>query len=304
MFVRGRVEHHLGSVLGDEGVELGAIADAADDEVVPHAGVFALELVPEAVQGVLVVVEQHDLARAELRELADELGADRPSRARDEHGVARDVADRVHVEADEGSTQQVLDLHVPQPVDVHVAREDLGDRREDPAGDAGLRGELEHLAHPGPGGGRHRDQDLVHPLVGHDPREVVDRAEHGQPREHQLLLHGLVVEEPDRFHPLARVLAEVAHQLGPRAPGPHQEGPARLPPARGGPAHPPVDGLAHDQPPRPHEQHRHDPLDQRDGSREPGVPGVDPETDPEQDERPEGDHLGHVEQVGDRGLLP
>ena len=91
---------------------------------------------------------------------------------------------------------------------------------QDPAGDARLGRQAEHLAHPRAGGGRHRDEDLLDAVLGHHRRQVVDGAEHREPREHELALEPLVVEEPDRLHALARVLAEVADQLRAGAPAP------------------------------------------------------------------------------------
>ena len=85
---------------------------------VEHVAVLD-ELAPDREEVVLGVVEQHQLARADARDLAAQLGADRAAGAGDEHDAAGEVAaDAVELHPHRLAAEHVLDLDL-----AHLAHE-------------------------------------------------------------------------------------------------------------------------------------------------------------------------------------
>ena len=124
MLVCRRVEHHLRAVFPEHEVESWLLPNVSDHRDEVKALEPFLEFEAEVVHRGLTVVEQHELLRAERRELAAELGSDGSRGACHHHGLAAEVLHyRVHVQLYLVAAEKVLDL-------------DLADRRlHDPAVD-------------------------------------------------------------------------------------------------------------------------------------------------------------------------
>lgn len=88
----------------------------------------------------LGVVEQHELLDSERRQLAAQLGTDRPGGAGHHDGLAAEVGDDlVHRDLDLLTAQQILDLDLADRLFLHLAVDHLVDRGGDQHLEVALR---------------------------------------------------------------------------------------------------------------------------------------------------------------------
>ena len=111
VLVRRRVEDDCGPVLVEDLAHLHLVAGVGEHRGGRVEDALVDELALDLEQPGLGVVDEHEPRRADARDLAAELGADRAAGARDEHDLAGQVAgDRVEVDLDRLAPEQVLDL--------------------------------------------------------------------------------------------------------------------------------------------------------------------------------------------------
>ena len=181
---------------------------------------LVLELAHDLEQVVLGVVDEHEPARADARDLAAQLAADRAAGAGHEHDLVGEVgADALELHPHRLAAEHVLDLQLaqlahdltPPPCAVLQQLEDGRERADrDPARAAGGDDAAAQRA----GRGRDRDDHLVGLDRVEHAREVVvgGRAEH---LEVVLVLHAalarVVVDEADGAQAEVGVAHELAH---------------------------------------------------------------------------------------------
>ena len=190
-----------------------------------RSGDLPPQLLLDGVQAVLPAAEEHHAPGVVPRDLADELGADRPAGARDHHHAVREqLLGAFGVQVERPPPQQVLDLHLPHAREVHLAGEDLRHAGEDEAGEARLARDLHHAPGLAARGRGHGDQDLFDALIrAATAGEVIDRSEHVEPTDPEPTFSGVVVEEPHGRDAGLGVAAELAGHPRAGATRPHDE---------------------------------------------------------------------------------
>ena len=305
VFVGGRVEDDPGPEAVERAPHLGAVLHVGEDGNRRVEAALVGELALDVDERVLRVVDEDDAVGAERGDLAAELGADRAARAGDEDGLAGDVGgDRGEVELDGLAPEHVLHLHLAELArEVEVAGDELVHGGQGLHRDADVAAlvhdPLPRLARRG----RDRDDDLVRAVVAKEVRQVVGRAEHPDAVEAQVLLAGIVVDEPGRRVAEVRVLQHLAEDELARVAGSHDEhvSPPRdePPPARALEDRPRGEAGARDEP----EQDQ--PVDDDDPAREPearhGVPEVERG---DRDDGRDGDRQQGAPDVADRDVAP
>ena len=212
VLVGGGVEDDRRLVALEEAADLAGILDVGERRHRGRVVALALKLALDGDEGVLGVVDEDDLPRAERGDLAAEFRADRTAGSRDEHGRAGDVrGDRGHVELDGLAPEDVLDLHLAELAgEVEVAGDELVHARHGLHGHARVAARVHDPLTDLARAGRDGDDDLVRPVVVQEPREVQGRAQHPDTVEAHVLLVGLVVDEPDRRVAELRALEHLA----------------------------------------------------------------------------------------------
>ncbi len=128
----GGVEDDLRGEPAEDRADGVLVADVAQHRVVGVEQSVAVEGELRRVQGRLVAVEQDELGRAELADLAGELGADGATSAGDEDDLAGDVlGDLGEVGLDRAAAEEVGDVEGAQLVELDPARDHLAQRRHD-----------------------------------------------------------------------------------------------------------------------------------------------------------------------------
>ena len=221
-----RVRLHQAYVLVGGGVEDDLRAEALHDLQHPVALLAVREdgLAPAEVlllghlaldleEVVLGVVEQDQQARAHLRDLSRELGADRAARpGHHDHAVLQVGADAVELLAHRVAPEDVLHLHLAQLArELHAAPQELEDRRERADRDCPLATSGNDLRPQLAGRRRDRDHDLVRRVLLEQLGDLGRAAEHAQAEQSHPTLARVVVHEPDRLHTERRVQLELAH---------------------------------------------------------------------------------------------
>ncbi len=225
VLVRGRVKHDCGPVLLEDLPHLRAVARVRQYRSGRMEAPLVHELAFDLEQPLLPVVDEDEPGRPDPRDLAAELGADRSSRARDQHDLSGQIpGDGVDVDLDGLAPEQVLDLHRADLArEVEVGR----DHREEPGerlhrhalGACDLDDPLARLAR----GGRDRDQELVGPAIAEEVPELVGRPQHADPVQAQVLLPRIVVDEADRRVAERRRTQHLAEDLLGRISGPDDD---------------------------------------------------------------------------------
>ena len=181
VLVGGGVEDDLRPVLGEDLAHPLLVLDVGQHRDREADVALADELALDLEQVRLAVVEQHEPARVHARDLAAQLGADRPARAGDQHAAAGQVA------------ADGLDLHphrvaargrprrAPRAAGASGGRRSAAARRRSAScapATPRSRQALTTCARSVPGRRRDRDQHLVGLDVLEHLRELVGRAEH------------------------------------------------------------------------------------------------------------------------------
>jgi hypothetical protein len=171
-------------------------------ELAQHGREVALvdQLPLDLEQRSLGVVDQNQPRRPDARDLAAQLGTDRPARSGDEHGGALEIGgDLVEVDLDLLPAEHVLHLDGTDLArEIEVSGDELVQARQrlhhDPQPLRRLDDASAHVARDG----RHRDQHLVGAVLAQHARQLVDRAQHADAHDPRVPLPRVVVDEPDR----------------------------------------------------------------------------------------------------------
>ena len=269
VLVRGSVEDDVRTELLEDLADLGAVADVREHGQRGREAALADELALDLEQRRLGVVDEDDPPRADARDLTAELGADRPARARDEHGLAREVAgDLVEIDLDRLAAEDVLDLHGTQLAgEVHVAGDELVQARQRLDRHALLLGDVDDSLAQLSRGGRHRDQHLVGLAVSQHAAQLRGRPEHADAVDPEVLLARVVVEQADRRVAEVRRTLELAQDQLSRVAGADDDdlAPARHQAAR----RRALDQRAREEARPCDEREQQEQVDQRDAARQP-----------------------------------
>ena len=220
VLVGGGVEDDRGPVLGEHLAHPLLLAAVGEHGHGERDVALLLELARDLEQVVLGVVDEHELLRADARDLAAELRADRSAGAGHEHDLAGEVgADALEIHPHRLAAEHVLDADLAQLAgDAQLRRRRPAAARTRSASSApGFRAAGRRSttrARTVPGRRRDRDHDLVGLDLVEHPREVgvLGRAEHPQPvLVLEPALARIVVDEADRPQPQLRVADELAH---------------------------------------------------------------------------------------------
>ena len=175
--------------------------DIRQDELERHArpaGDALGKLALDRPQGILVVVDHGDEARANGEDLADQLAADGTAAAGHENAHSVEVAGHgVGVDGDRLAAQQILHADPPDAARQRLTAEKLAGVRNGPDLQAQFLPALEGAPDGLSGGGRHGDQQLSG--VGGVSRlwQCVETAEDALAEQSRALLDRVVVDEPD-----------------------------------------------------------------------------------------------------------
>ena len=214
---------------------------------VPVVDQLALDLE----QVVLGVVEQDQLARADARDLAAQLGADRAAGAGDEHRAPGQIAaGELGLHPHRLAAEDVLHPHLAHlPHQAAAVLQQLEHGRHRAHGHAALAARAHDARAHRAGSRRDRDQHLVgRDVVEHAP-QLLRAAQHLQPAvDPRVLLARVVVDEADRAEAEVGVAQDLAQQQPAAVAGAHDQhraGVARCPPAAQRPLVGQVRGVAH-----------------------------------------------------------
>ena len=198
MLERGGVEHHVGTVVGEDLVEGLDVADVAEH----HVGGVEQPLVVDgqlgAVQPGLVAVQHDELLGSEAVHLAGQLGADGAAGPGHEHHLAGQVVgDLPEVGLDLGAAQQVGDVQLVQVAQAHASRDEVLGGRHHEGLQAGPVGELGDLTHERAIRGRDGDDELLNAVLARDGDDLLPVAEDLGALDVQIALGRVVVDVAD-----------------------------------------------------------------------------------------------------------
>ncbi len=125
------MEDDLGALLAEASARiLRLVADVGDERDDLDLGAGPPQLAVDLEERKLGALDEQELRRLEPGDLARQLRADRAARAGDHDPLAgQEVPDLLLVEVDRLAAEEVLDLHVADARDLHLA---LEDRRRGP----------------------------------------------------------------------------------------------------------------------------------------------------------------------------
>ena len=200
VLVSGRVEDCVRPMLLKDVEDSVAIADVGDHGHDVHIREAQRELLEDVEDRILAVSEQNESRRREARELAAELGADRPAGTGDENRLARrELGHRGEIGLDGVATKQVLNLDFAQAGCVALSRNDLGKTwhrsRRNSAAERGAH----HLPNHRSRRRRHGDDYLGDAEALDNLRDVRQRTEDGQTGQHVSVLRCVAVDKADRL---------------------------------------------------------------------------------------------------------
>ena len=214
MLVRRRVEHRLRPVRPEREIQPLRMPHIPDDRHEIQLREPLLQLQAEVVHRRLRVVKQDQPAYAESRQLPAQLAADGARGARDQYGLAVEIAlDGVQADLDLLAPQQVLDLDFARPQD-GLALDHFVHGGDDEALDPFLGGKADQMVFFVPGFFVSREEDgidavldqgLFHPVFvpGTEDRQAFDRAAVGiGVQEADDLVVGGILQAHDGGHAL------------------------------------------------------------------------------------------------------
>ncbi len=228
------------------------------------------EVALEEAQIAFRLVQQHERPGAVQRHLTGELGADGARGPGDEDRLALDVRRQLgQLEHDGLAAEEVLDAHLAQVAEAYVARQHLGDPRQDAERQVGALAVLHDPAQVGRTRGRNREHDLVRVDLLGDLGEALGRAHDPDPLDRSALLGALVVGEGHRSVP-RREADHLARQQVPGLARAHDED-ASVAPRLGLPElSQPLEGQPVREPDPGQQVSVQDPVDEQHGARDPG----------------------------------
>lgn len=166
MLVRCRVAHEIRPVAVKDLHDALAVAHGADEHDQIQLRMRAPQLHLDVVGIILVDIENDEPLRPLCRRLTAELAADAAAAARDEHGLAGDVGrDLIEVDLHRLAAEQVLDVHLADLLDAHLAVGELADAGQCAQGAGRVVAVVEDLQLLLPGSRRDGEDDLVNVVL-------------------------------------------------------------------------------------------------------------------------------------------
>jgi hypothetical protein len=174
-----------------------------------------LQLAPDLEERVLRVVDHHQQLGRDARDLAAQLGPDRPARAGHQHHPPRQVrADPVDLDAHRLAPEHVLHLHLAHLAhQVQAAGQQFEGGRQHPDRDGALAAGGDHALAQDARRRRDGDDHLVRLDGVEHARQLVGGAEHLMAGHAHALLARVVVHEAHRRAAQARVAAQLGRHL-------------------------------------------------------------------------------------------
>ena len=137
-------------------------------------------------------------AGREFQDLTAELGADRAAGPGHQDALSAQVGrDQLQIELRGLSPEQVLDLHLSQVGDMHLAVLETREVGKDLESRRGVLADLHDLAHGLAARGGDRDEDVLDAQLLDETRNLVASAENGHAVDHRSVLDRIVVDESD-----------------------------------------------------------------------------------------------------------
>ena len=193
-------------ILLEDPIDARGVSHGADQHEQIQLRMPAPELKLQRVGVVFVNVEDDQLLRLLLRRLTAELAADAAAAARDEHGLAGDVAgDLVEIDLHDVAAEQILDVHLAQALDAHLAIGDLIQARKRAQTAGRLLAQIHDLRALLARGRGNREHDLLDAVFLHHLLELCRRADDAHAAQIAAGLGGIVVKNADNL--VFRVLA-------------------------------------------------------------------------------------------------
>ena len=215
VLVGGGMEHVVGPARLEDFLEAIGVGDARERRDDLHAGAGLAHLAVDEVQRALGPLEQDDAAGTETGDLAGQLGADRAAGTGDQDAAAAELP--LHGPEIQGhrlAPQQVVDLHLAQMTQLQgAARQQVLQRRQDLALDAGLGAARHDAPHDLAGGGRDSDRQQL----DLESRPQLDQAVRTPQDRHAVqraaVQVGGIVDEPDHVQVSPGIVLDLAQQL-------------------------------------------------------------------------------------------
>ena len=118
MLVRRRVIHDIRPISREDIIHTVGIAHRCDQYHQVKLRIFLFQFLLNIIDRILINIHDHQLFRLMCGDLPAKFTADRAAAARDKDDFTLHIAeDRVHIDADRVSSQQILHFHVPQLTD-------------------------------------------------------------------------------------------------------------------------------------------------------------------------------------------
>ena len=166
VLMRRRVAHEIRPVTVKDLHDALTVAHGADEHDQIQLRMRAPQLHLDVVGVILVDIENDEPFRPLCRRLTAELAADAAAAARDEHGLAGDVGrDLIEVDLHRLAAKQVLNVHLADLLDAHLAVGELADAGQCAQGAGCVVAVTEDLQLLLPGGRRDGKDDLVNVVL-------------------------------------------------------------------------------------------------------------------------------------------
>ena len=225
MLVRRRVDDDLGPVRPEDVPDPPAVRDVGQDRLAREVRVEPPHLLVDPVERVLRPFHEEELQGREARDLPDQLRADRPSRPRDEDASPREEPPNpLVVELHRLPSEEVRDVDVPHLADAHPPVEHLVEPRDDPGPHAAVLADPHDPPQVLPRGLRDRDDDLLHPVLRDEERDLLRRPYHPDSLDHRSGLRRVVVHEAAHVELEVPTACDLASGENARSTGTDQEG--------------------------------------------------------------------------------
>ncbi len=197
MFVSRRVIHRLDIVLGQQRGHHPAITHRAQQRH-HRAGRHVTQFTLGLIKGEFALLQDHQLARIERRNLAAKLAADRAAGAGHQDIALRyGLTQQLEIGRHHVAAKQVADIHLADPIDQIAASADLRHLGQDAHQDRMLFQHLDNLTAPGAGYRGQRDDHLAHRIMLDQIGQLFCRVD-AQTVHVLALKHLIIVQEPGR----------------------------------------------------------------------------------------------------------
>ena len=200
VLVCGRVEDSMRIVLLEDVEDPVAVTDVGDHRYDVHVRERQQQFLEYVEDRVLAVAEDNQARRREARDLATQLGADRPAGTGNENRLARGQLGHCgEVSLDCVASQQILNLDFAEAGGVALSRDDLGKAWHRASRNSAAQRRAHYLTNHRSRRGRHCDDDLSYAEALDNLGDVRKRTEYRQAGEHVTVLRCIAVNEADRL---------------------------------------------------------------------------------------------------------